>query len=475
MKRILSSFILSLPLFFSAQMATKEKHLEIANAIKKDYNEKNYKGIYELLDKSYQEQIKEKELADFFKFNIFDYYGDMLEIKYSAIKPPFHEFLVECKNGRLDLSLNCTPEGKVAGMQWLPHREVFKEYAPTKNENYLTDNPKSSDWDKKVDSIVKNYMTNGANCGLSIAIYHDKKLSYYNYGETKRGSKVLPGKNTIYEIGSVSKVFAGILLAQAVKDKKVSLNDDIRKYLPSDYKNLSYKGKPIELIHLANHTSRIPRLPADIDKQPGYDPLNPYKHYKNDLIYAYLRGVVIDTFPGTKSEYSNLGMSVLGMILEKVYEKSFDELTQEYISKPLGLSSTKMLLSDEEKKRFVQGYAMEGNETPHWDLGDMAAAGGLRSTPEDMIHFVKANLEEANEALKLSHSPTFNDGRNQTGLAWQVIITKKGNEMIWHNGGTFGFSAFASFIKSKGLGVAILSNSGNPVDPIALGILKLLQ
>jgi hypothetical protein len=88
---------------------------------------------------------------------------------------------------------------------------------------------------------------------------------------------------------------------------------------------------------------------------------------------------------------------------------------------------------------------------------------------------VKANLQEANEALKLSHSTTFNDGRNQTALAWQLIITKKGNEMIWHNGGTYGFSCFISLIKSKDIGVAILSNSGNPVDPIALGILKLLQ
>lgn len=476
MKRITLLFILLGPLLSFAQAGSKEKHIEVVNAVQKEYNAKNYKAIYEMLDKEFKSAIKEKELADFFTFNVYDFYGTIIKTQYvGEKKAPLHSFLVECKNGLLDLDISCTAEGKITGMQWLPHREGVKETALPKNLDYASDNPKAGALDLKVDSIVRNYISDGANCGLSLAIYNKGQVSYYNYGEVKRGAKQLPDKTTIYEIGSVSKVFTGILLAQAVKDNKVNLNDDIRKYLPGEYKNLVYRGRPVELVHLANHTSRIPRLPDDIDKKPGFDAQNPYKHYNKDLIFNFLHKVTIDTFPGMKSEYSNVGMALLGVILEKVYNKTYDDLVIEYISKPLGLKSTKMNLNDEEKMRFAQGYTMEGSETSHWELGDFAGAGGLRSTPEDMINFVIANLKEKNDALKLSHSSTFDDGRNHAGLAWQLIITKKGNEMIWHNGGTFGFSAFASLIKSKDIGVVVLSNSGNPVDPIALGILKYLQ
>jgi hypothetical protein len=92
-----------------------------------------------------------------------------------------------------------------------------------------------------------------------------------------------------------------------------------------------------------------------------------------------------------------------------------------------------------------------------------------------MISYTKANLEETIPAFKLSHNTTFNNGRDQVAMGWHIAITKKGNEMIWHNGRTGGFSSFCAFIKSKEAAVVVLSNSGNPVDPLAIGILKLLR
>jgi D-alanyl-D-alanine-carboxypeptidase/D-alanyl-D-alanine-endopeptidase len=338
-----------------------------------------------------------------------------------------------------------------------------------------TEEPKTNLLDRKMDSIIKNYMDNPAYSGLSIAVYADKKVTYYNYGNVKKGVIQKPTNKTIYEIGSISKTFTGILFAKAILDKKMALNDPVKKYLGDDYKNLAYGGKNIELVHLANHSSRIHRIPFDLMSQPGYDINDPYKNYSKEMVLAYMKKLVPDTFPGVKSEYSNLGMGLLGMIEEKVYDKSYEELITETICRPLGMNDTKITISGADTARFAKGHDTEGKQVPYWNLGAIPGAGGIRSTTEDMMKYLKANLEESDDAIKLSHLITFNDDRNKIALAWHITTTKKGNELIWHNGRTAGFSSFCGFIKSKDVAVVILSNSGNPVDPIAIGVLKILQ
>lgn len=328
-------------------------------------------------------------------------------------------------------------------------------------------------WQTKVDSVVKAFITNTVNCGVSIAVYQNKKVSYYNYGEVKRGSKQAPTNKTIYEIGSISKTFTGILFAQAITEKKLNPNDQVKNHLGEGFDNLAYKDKPIELVHLANHSGRVHRVPFNLMAQPKYNESNPYKNYSKEMVYAYVKLMKPDTFPGVKSEYSNLGMALLGIIEEKTYGKTYEELITEYICKPLEMSDTKINVTD--TLRFAKGYDGGGNLTPYWDLGDLAGAGGIRSTSEDMMKYARANLEETNPAFKLSHQTTFNDGKNHVALAWHITTTKKGNELIWHNGRTAGFSSFCGFIKSKDVAVVVLGNSGNPVDQIAIGILKLLQ
>lgn len=476
MKRILGCFILLVCSFFTkAQLASQAIHNKTAETLLKEYNAKNYKGIYKLLDKEFQKQMNEKELGDFFKFNVYQPYGDITTLTFIEFKNSYYLYLADCKNGKLDLNLSCNADGKINSMQWLPHREVLPEVPVLKSEGFNTDNPKATAWDLKVDSTVNIYLRNSANCGLSIAVYANKEVKYYNYGEVKRGTNQLPSGKTIYEIGSVSKTFTGILLAQAITDKKVNANDPVKKHLGEQYKNLAYKGKAVELVHLANHSSRTHRLPFDLMNQPGYDPLNPYAHYTKDMVLKYVAAMPIDTFPGIKSEYSNLGMGLLGIILEDAYKKTYEELITQYICQPLEMSDTKLVLNEEQRARFATGYNNSGGETPYWNLGGLPGAGGIRSTSEDMMKFLKANLAETNPAFKLSHYSTFNDGKDNIAMAWHLFITKKANELTWHNGRTAGFASFCGFIKSKDMGVVVLSNSGNPVDQIALGLLKLLQ
>lgn len=329
--------------------------------------------------------------------------------------------------------------------------------------------------DTKIDSIVKAFIDNPANCGLSIAVYQTKKTTFYNYGSVKRGAKQMPDNNTIYEIGSISKTFTGILFAQAILEKKMGLNDPVKKYLGNDYANLAYKGKDIELVHLANHSGRVHRVPFNLMSQPDYNILNPYKNYSKQMVLDYMKVMQPDTFPGLKSEYSNLGMGLLGIIEEKVYEKTYEELISEKICKPLNMNSTKITINGTDTMRFAKGYDSDGNPTSYWDLGALYGAGGIRSTTDDMMKYLLANMEEKDEALKLSHQTTFNDQRNTIALAWHKTITRKGNELVWHNGRTGGFSSFCGFIKSKDAAVVVLANSGNPVDQIAIGIMKFLQ
>jgi CubicO group peptidase (beta-lactamase class C family) len=329
--------------------------------------------------------------------------------------------------------------------------------------------------DQKIDSIVKNYLDNPANYGLSIAICRDKQVTYYNFGSLKKGVKQAPTNKTIYEIGSISKTFTGIMFAKAILDKKMNLNDPVKNYLGEDYKNLSYKGKNIELVHLANHSGRIHRIPFDLMSQPGYDMNDPYKNYSKEMVLAYMKKIMPDTFPGAKSEYSNLGMGLLGIIEEKVYDKNYEELITENICKPLLMNDTKITIPSVDTARFAKGHDADGKQVSYWDLGALLGAGGIRSTTEDMMKYLRANMEETDPAIKLSHQTTFKDDRNNIGLAWHIVTTKKGNEMIWHNGRTGGFSSFCAFIKSKDLAVVVLGNSSNPVDQVAIGILKFLQ
>ncbi len=449
----------------------KAKVVETAEKIRQLYNGQKYSEIYSLMSPDFKIRMSEKEFSDFMKKNIFMSYSDMETCEYLNEEKEFYSFIGHFKNGELRMNVNLDDSSRVQVLQFLPHQSMPR----LKILNYVTDNPKQSTLDTLLERVVKDHIQSPQNCGFSIGIFENGKDHFYNYGEIKRNSKILATQNSIYEIGSVTKTFCGILLAKAIEEKKVKATDDIRLYLPKEkYDNLKIKNEPIQLIHLANHTSGLPRLPDDLDKQPNYDALNPYKNYDKKMMFSFLKRVSLVSEPGKVCEYSNIGMALLGLILEKVYGRSFDELVKEKICMPLKMNATGISLDEERTKLFCSGYNSEGNETPHWELGDFSAAGGIRSTTGDMLTYVKENLAEKDEALKLSHESTFNNRMN-IAMAWHIVKTKQGNKLIWHNGGTFGFSSFCGFIKEKNCAIVILSNSGMPVDMIALAVLKYLQ
>lgn len=339
---------------------------------------------------------------------------------------------------------------------------------------YLSDNPKLNDLDLFVDSIVKGFMQSPENCGLSIGITVGSRNYFYNYGEAQRGSGKIPAKNTVYEIGSVSTTFCGLILAYAVIEGRVKLEDDIRKYLPENYSDLNYAKAPIRIKHLVNHTSGLPVIPDNMLQQDGYDSLNPYKHYKRQQIFDYLKVVKLKKQPGQSCDYSNLGIALLGIILEGVYSKNFEDLVKEKICISAQMKNSFVSATRTQSDYLALGYNENGDSTPAWELGSFAAAGGIHSSAEDMLHYLDMQLSETDSAIKLSHQPTF-VGRQSLAFAWFIKRTNYGNTLYWHNGATYGFRSFCGFLNEKNCSVVVLSNSARDVDYIGIRILNQLQ
>lgn len=455
---------------FQASAQNNDPYVSVTEQMIKHYNAQNYKGFYDLLSPGFKAQQSEKEISGFLK-EVQAHYGKIKSIGFLKQKEEFRHYKTACEKGDLELLLACNEQKKIEGFSLQPYKEV-----PTVSKEIGSDNPKQNVFELEVDSLARAYLSEPANASLSIGILRNGQTQFYHYGEIRKGAGLLPSNNSIYEIGSITKTFTGILLAKAIEEQKVKADDDIRKYLPEACKNLAYKTTPVTLTQLANHTSGIPSLPKNFNKQKDFDGKDPYKNYTKQLLLEELSTLKLKVMPGTVNEYSNMGTALLGVILADVYGKSYAELVREKITGPLQMEQTWQVVPEEKKQAFCTGYNEQGAETSYWSFIDFASCGCLRSTVEDVMRYLRANQEEKDPAMALSHATTFQTNRyNSVGLAWQKQQSLSGDELIWHNGGTYGFSSFMGFSKSKAYGIVVLSNSGNNVDALSIQILKALK
>lgn len=320
-----------------------------------------------------------------------------------------------------------------------------------------------------VEKAAQKFMSDAHAVGLSVGVLKDGKTYTYNYGEVAKGGKQLPTSHTIYELASITKTFTGVLLAQAAVEKRVRLDDDVRKYLDGDYPNLEFEGQPVRLVHLINHTSRLPFVLPDrpeLFKNP-----NPFelpkilteieRNYTRADFYRDLRALKLDQAPGSDFKYSNAAAQLLGFILERVYRVPYERLVTQKITAPLGMRETKIGLSATERKRLAQGHYEDGSPalpgTPQ-----SQAAGALRSSVSDLLRYVAFHLDEKNEVVKLSHRTTWGEIRYYaSGLNWQMNLTPGGHRRIWQSGGSFGFSSHCVVFPELGLGLVLLSNESD--------------
>ena len=279
---------------------------------------------------------------------------------------------------------------------------------------------------------------------------------------------------TLFEIGSITKVFTSILLADMAARGEVALDDPVAKFLPGTVKIPTRGDKQITLYNLSVQDSALPRMPNNF--RPA-DTENPYADYSVEQMYEFLSGLELGRDIGQKFEYSNLGVGLLGHALALRAGKSYEELVRERILDPLGMKDTVIVLSDGLKSQFATGHTQAGYATSPWDIPTLAGAGALRSTVKDMLKFLAANMgltkTSLSPAMNESHEAQIETGRPnvEIGLNW-IVQKKHGTEIIWHNGGTGGFRSFLGFDKENGIGIVILTNSGNGSDDIGFHLLN---
>jgi CubicO group peptidase (beta-lactamase class C family) len=327
---------------------------------------------------------------------------------------------------------------------------------------------------EQVEALVRPVVDGDWCAGMVVAVVDAQGTRYYGFGSSGAGTAA-PDERTLFEIGSITKAFTGLLLADAVTRQEVRLDDPVAKWLPDAVKVPAFEGTPITLLNLSTHTAALPRLPSNL--QPK-DPLNPYADYTVPQMYDFLSGYQLTRKPGGKSDYSNLGTGLLGHVLARRAGKSYEELLIDRICGPLGLADTRIALSAEQRGRLARGHDSDGEPAANWDLPTLAGAGAVRSSAADMARFLRANLDPTGsplaEALRLSHKPQFGvEGDTSIGLGWHLNTRAKS---VWHNGQTGGYHSFAGFLPERKAGVVVLANSASDlVDAVGANVLRIQE
>ncbi len=330
--------------------------------------------------------------------------------------------------------------------------------------------------------LVDNNKTNAA---IVVGLVNPNGTQFYGYGNMSNANPITVDKDTIFAIGSITKVFTTILLADMVDRGLVNLDDPIEKYLPTSVKVPTYNGQKITLENLATHTSGLSEFPvshcfSDVNRTDGDDDsiqarvffIECDKDYTFDQLYQDLSNTTLTNEPGLKFKYSTFGSALLGHILALKSGMSYDRLLEERILNVLGMNSTSIVLSDAQKSRLAIGH-LNGQELPFWNTSRPIAPGGaLHSSVADMLKFASANLglidTRINKAMKESHI-IIHDSRlgkafsnNYTayvGLGW-IIATNFETQIVEHNGETpDGYNSFIALNLSKERGIVMIAST----------------
>jgi serine-type D-Ala-D-Ala carboxypeptidase/endopeptidase len=332
----------------------------------------------------------------------------------------------------------------------------------------------------KVDELGARFVHEGVPRALSLGIVKDGVTYTFNYGEYDRARHRRPESGTHYAIGSLTKTFTATLLARAVVENRVSLDDDVRRYLDGQYPNLEFNGEPIRLVHLLNHNSGLPGMfPQSLAGDPSAEPRvereriaaerAALQRFTDADFLSELRAFKLDAAPGSRFRYSNAAAELLRRVLERVYGQSFEALVREKITGPLGMRDTSIALSANDAKRLL-GYDADGATVGN--NADFApAAGGIKSTVRDMLKYTRWHLTERDAAVRLTHQPQWRiDGNYSLGLNWQMLSLPN-YRMIWQEGGVPGFASYCVVFPELDLGIVAFTNA---LDPSTAGQLSAL-
>ncbi|HTR56154.1 MAG TPA: serine hydrolase [Kofleriaceae bacterium] len=300
----------------------------------------------------------------------------------------------------------------------------------------------------------------GTDAGVTIGVVQHGVRRIFSYGTAKPDS--------VFEIGSVTKTFTGLLLAQLVEQKKVRLDEPVRSLLPAGTV-AAPSGPEITLVDLSAQHSGLPRMP---DNFAPSNPSDPYADYDKKLLFAFIasHGVALPAKP--EFEYSNLGVGLLGEALAERAGRSYEALLHDEVTGPLGMKDTAVALTAAMRARFIQGHDGDHKPAGAWNLDALVGAGGIRSTAADMLTYLEAQLHPDHLPRGASGTPAGKTlaaalaashvMHGDAGPGMHIALNWMRSDeagVFWHNGATGAYSSFALFAPDSDFAVVVLSNT----------------
>jgi serine-type D-Ala-D-Ala carboxypeptidase/endopeptidase len=327
--------------------------------------------------------------------------------------------------------------------------------------------------DEQLKELIKREVDNGRSPSIVVGILDENGKHVFGYGKMNLESGKTPDGNTLYEIGSITKVFTSLLLEGMAEHGELNVNDPISKYLPKNVTVPTKDGKEITLIDLSTHSSGLSRMPNNFSPR---DNGNPFADYTPEKLYTFLSSYKLTRAIGEKFEYSNVGVGLLGHILELRAGTDYETLLRKRVCEPLKMTSTIISFTPELKQRLATGYDENKKAVKNWDFSALTGAGAIKSTVNDLLLFseanlglIKTNLSSAMEEIQqIKHDTPIPD--LFIGMGWHVWA-RFDKAIIWHNGGTGGYRTFIGLDTENKKAVVVLSNGTNGVDDIGLHIL----
>jgi CubicO group peptidase (beta-lactamase class C family) len=327
--------------------------------------------------------------------------------------------------------------------------------------------------DQWVEKTAAPLVDNRVADGLSIGYIEGGRYGTVHLG-TATEAKEKATNLTLYEIGSISKVFTGLLLADAVVRGEIDLNATADVTNQAGIRFPSRDGKSITWLDLSTHRAGLPRLP---DNLPATNTANPYKNYGAKKAAAFLNQYKLPRAPGQSQEYSNFGTSVLGYLLAQKAGKSYHQVLREKIADPLQMTDCAVLLSPDQTKRLATPHDRFGSATSPWTFADLPGAGGIHATLRDMMRFARAQMTppsgKLGDAIELAWKQhTKADGSGLAmGLGWMIAGD---GQTRWHNGQTGGSHSALFINRDLKCAVIVLCNTAvtNEIDQLAIQMVQ---
>lgn len=334
-----------------------------------------------------------------------------------------------------------------------------------------------------VRAFLRTTFTNG-NAGMVIGILDRRGSSLFSAGKLDNGTDQEVNGDTIFEIGSVTKVFTSLLALEMARRGEVKLAEPVAKYLPERVRVPGYEGQEITLRHLATQDSGLPWNPDDLDRILLRDPRKPsLKEFKEacdaytaEDLYAFLARHKLTNAPGTRFQYSNVGMALLGHAMALKAGETYESLVVQRIAGPLKMDSTRIILTPEQKTRLARGHWVDGTPSENVRFQVTASAGALLSSANDLLKFLSATLGFTRSELGplmeemqlIRHTGDQRFG--STAMPWldEGLYQPPGSQLLAHGGGGFGYLAFIGFDKKQRRAVVVLSNQ-MAVNPSGVG------